>query len=175
LFNFIATFTFVSFHLAAPPYGLSASAIGAIFLTYLVGTVLAPTVGWTIHRIGRRAFVLAILIAWASGLLLTLAAPLPLIVIGLAVCAGAGMLTQAISTGYVAVSAASGTSSAVGLYVTAFYIGGSAGAALGALAWLAGGWPACVALMLGTLVIMAAVVWLVWTPGPPVARQGQPS
>jgi predicted MFS family arabinose efflux permease len=171
LFNFIATFTFVSFHLAAPPYGLSASAIGAIFLTYLVGTVLAPTVGWAVHRIGRRAFVLAIVAAWAAGLLLTLAAPLPLIIAGLAVCAGAGMLTQAISTGYVAMSAESGTSSAVGLYVTAFYIGGSAGAGLGAIAWIAGGWPACVVLMLGMLAIMGAVVWLMWTPGRPVARQ----
>jgi hypothetical protein len=53
LFNFIATFTFISFHLAAPPYGLSASAIGAIFLVYLVGTVLSPMVGWAITRFGR--------------------------------------------------------------------------------------------------------------------------
>jgi YNFM family putative membrane transporter len=171
LFNFILAFTYVSFHLAGPPYALSASAIGAIFLVYLVGTVLAPWVGWAIHRVGRRACVLGIIVAWMTGISLTLAAPLPLIVAGLAVCAGAGMLTQAIATGYVAISAERGASSAVGLYVSAFYLGGSAGAALGALAWIAGGWPACVALVLVMLLIMGAVVSLVWTPGRPVAPQ----
>jgi predicted MFS family arabinose efflux permease len=169
LFNFIATFTFVSFHLAGPPYRLSASAIGAIFLTYLVGTVLSPMVGWAINRFGRRTCMIGIIAAWMGGVALTLAAPLPLIVAGVAVCAGAGILAQAISTGYVAISAERGASSAVGLYVTAFYIGGSAGAALGGLAWIAGGWPACVALVLGMQAIMIAVVWAVWTPEPPVA------
>ena len=40
LFNFICTFTYVSFHLAAPPYNLSATWLGAIFVVYLVGSVL---------------------------------------------------------------------------------------------------------------------------------------
>ena len=35
LFNFICTFTYVSFHLAAPPYNLSAGWLGAIFVVYL--------------------------------------------------------------------------------------------------------------------------------------------
>jgi predicted MFS family arabinose efflux permease len=169
LFNFIATFTFISFHLAAAPYRLSASAIGAIFIVYLAGTVLSPWVGWAIHRVGRRACMTVIIAGWMAGVLLTLATPLWLIVVGLAVCAGAGLLAQAISTGYVAISAERGASSAVGLYVSAFYVGGSAGAALGAIAWIAGGWPACVALVLVMLAIMGAVVWLVWTPGRPVA------
>ena len=171
LFNFIATFTFITFHLAAPPYLLSASAIGAIFLVYLVGTVLSPMVGWAINRFGRRVCMIGVIASWMVGLLLTLTAPLVTIIAGVAVCAGAGIVAQAISTGYVTISAERGASSAVGLYVTAFYIGGSVGAALGGAAWTLGGWPACVALMLGMLAIMAAVVWAVWTPGPPVALQ----
>jgi len=167
LFNFIATFTFISFHLAAAPYHLSASAIGAIFLVYLVGTVLSPAVGWAIARFGRRNFVIGIVIVWMGGILLTLASPLWLIIVGVAICACAGLLTQAISTGYVAIGAERGASSAVGLYVSSFYVGGSAGAALGALAWVAGGWPACVALVLAMLAIMGAVVWAVWTPVAP--------
>jgi predicted MFS family arabinose efflux permease len=168
LFNFIATFTFISFHLAAKPYGLSATSIGAIFLVYLVGTVLSPWVGWAIARFGRRTLMMVIVAAWMGGILLTLAAPLLLAIIaGVAVCAGAGLLTQAISTGYVAISAERGASSAVGLYVSAFYLGGGAGAALGGIAWIAGGWPACVALVLAMLAIMGAVVWTVWTPVAP--------
>jgi predicted MFS family arabinose efflux permease len=169
LFNFIATFTFISFHLAGAPYGLSASAIGTIFLVYLVGTVLTPMVGWAIARFGRRLFAVTVIIIWMGGILLTLATPLWLIIAGVAICAGAGLVTQAISTGYVAVGADRGASSAVGLYVSSFYIGGSAGAALGALAWIAGGWPACVMLVVVMLTVMGSVVWGLWTPGPPVA------
>ena len=56
------------------------------------------------------------------------------------------MLCQTVSTGYVAMTAKEGRSSAVGLYVTSFYIGGSVGAFLPGLAWASGGWPACVAM-----------------------------
>src|SRR6185437_5924632 len=50
LFNFIATFTYVSFYLAAPPYNLSASWLGAIFVVYLTGSVLTPWTGWAVGR-----------------------------------------------------------------------------------------------------------------------------
>jgi len=46
LFNFIAVFTYVSFHLAAPPYRFSSTLLGLIFVTYLAGTVIAPATGW---------------------------------------------------------------------------------------------------------------------------------
>ena len=48
LFNFIAVFTDVSFHLAAPPYDFSSTLLGAIFVTYLVGTIIAPMTGWMV-------------------------------------------------------------------------------------------------------------------------------
>ena len=37
LFNFVALFTYVSFVLAAPPFNLSPTLLGAIFVTYLRG------------------------------------------------------------------------------------------------------------------------------------------
>jgi len=45
LFNFVATFTYVSFLLAAPPYDFSNAGLAAIFLTYVVGAVAAPWTG----------------------------------------------------------------------------------------------------------------------------------
>ena len=38
LFNFIATFTYVSFHLAEAPYFFSPTLLGALFATYLAGS-----------------------------------------------------------------------------------------------------------------------------------------
>jgi predicted MFS family arabinose efflux permease len=162
LFNFICTFTYVSFHLAAAPYNLSATALGAIFAVYLVGSVLSPWVGWAVGRFGRRRFTVRVLAMWVAGIGLTLAPSLPLIVLGLAISAGCGLICQAISTGYVTITAKAGRSSAVGLYVTSFYVGGSFGAAIGGLAWTLGGWPACVALVAIMLAIMSAVVMFAW-------------
>jgi len=77
------------------------------------------------------------------------------------------LICQAISTGYVVVTAKAGRSSAVGLYVTAFYVGGSFGAALGGLAWNFGGWPTCVALVVVMLATMSLIVIFAWTPRAP--------
>jgi predicted MFS family arabinose efflux permease len=174
LFNFIATFTYVSFYLAAAPYNLSASWLGAIFLVYLTGSVLTPWTGWAVGRFGRRRFIVRVIAVWAVGIALTLVPSLLMIIAGLAVCAGCGLICQAVSTGYVAVTAKAGRSSAVGLYVTSFYVGGSFGAALGGLAWTFGGWSACVALVALMLVILAAIVFFGWARRVPAAANMPP-
>ena len=79
------------------------------------------------------------------------------IMLGLVLCAACGMLCQTISTGYVTATAKEGRSSAVGLYVTFFYVGGSVGAFLPGLAWNAAGWAACVAMVIAMLLAMAAI------------------
>jgi len=162
LFNFIAVFTYVSFHLAAEPYRFSSTLLGTIFITYLVGAVLAPMTGWMIARLGRRAFMLAAIAAWACGALITLVPSIAAIVTGLILCAGCGMLCQTVSTSYVTSIAKKGRSSAVGLYVTSFYTGGSVGAFLPGLAWRSGGWPACIIMVVAMLAVMALIAALAW-------------
>jgi len=162
LFNFVAVFTYVSFHLAAPPYDFSSTLLGAIFVTYLVGTIIAPMTGWMVARLGRRWFILTVIAAWAAGALLMLAPPVAAIVVGLILCAACGMLGQTIATGYVTAIAKDGRSSAVGLYVTSFYVGGSMGALLPGLAWNAGGWPACIAMVVAMLAAMALIAALAY-------------
>jgi len=163
LFSFIATFTYVSFHLAAPPYNFSATLLGAIFITYLAGVAAAPTAGRAVGRFGRRPFILVVIGLWICGIALTLAPSVIVIMVGLAICAGCGLLCQTVSTGYVTTTATEGRSSAVGLYVTSFYVGGSVGAFVPGLAYEHAGWPACVALVAAMLVAMGLIVMLAWT------------
>lgn len=169
LFCFICTFTYVSFHLAGAPYNLSASWLGAIFVVYLTGSVLTPWTGWAVGRFGRRRFTVRIIALWIGGIALTLVPSLPLIILGLAICAGCGLICQSVSTGYVTITAKAGRSSAVGLYVTGFYLGGSFGAAIGGIAWSLGAWTACVALIALMLTIMAAIVIFAWARRVPAA------
>ncbi len=174
LFNFIATFTYISFHLAAPPYNLSASWLGALFVVYLTGSVLTPWTGWAVGRFGRRRFMVRVIALWVFGIALTIAPSLPLIIAGLAICAGCGLICQAISTAYVTITAKAGRSSAVGLYVTSFYVGGSFGAAIGGIAWNFGAWPACVALVVAMLLVMAGIVHFAWARRVPAAKEVGP-
>jgi MFS transporter, YNFM family, putative membrane transport protein len=162
LFNFIATFTYVSFHLAAAPYFFTPTLLGALFATYLSGSFTVPWVGRAILLFGRRRFVLGVITVWIGGALMLLAPPIWVIVVGLTICATCGMLCQAVSTGYVVTTAKEGRSSAAGLYASSFYIGGSAGAFLIGFVWHAAGWSGCVAAIVAVQVAMAAIVVFAW-------------
>jgi YNFM family putative membrane transporter len=163
LFNFIATFTFISFHLAAAPFNLSPAQLGLIFTVYLVGTFIVPLVGQGVARFGRRRFVIAILALWIFGILLTLVPSLIVVIVGLTLAAACGFLCQASSQAYVATSSKTGISAAIGLYVTAFYVGGSAGALLPGLTWSAAKWTGTVAMVVVMQTIMMLIVWLAWS------------
>jgi len=162
LFTFIALFTYVNFVLAAPPFNLSSTLLGAIFVTYLAGAVAVLGLGRAIARFGRRPLVIGAIALWACGALLTLIPSLPVIIVGLAVAASGGFIVQATSTGYVALTAESGRTSAIGFYATTYYVGGSVGAILPGLTWNAGGWTACVAMVIAMQAFMAAVIFFAW-------------
>jgi MFS transporter, YNFM family, putative membrane transport protein len=166
LFTFVALFTYVSFHLAAPPYALSTAALGAIFVVYLFGVIVTPWSGRWVTRLGRRAVALLATALWAAAIALTLAPSLPLILAGLGLAAACGFVCQTLSQGFLTTIASTGRSTAIGLYVTIYYIGGSVGALLPAPAYAALGWPGVVALIVAVLALMAAAVTIAWRENP---------
>jgi predicted MFS family arabinose efflux permease len=162
LFTLSTIFTFVGFHLAAPPYGLSTAAIGSLFLSYLAGVVTTSLVGKGVASLGRLRMVQFALLGWAVGIAMTLLPSVIAVVTGLAIAAAFCFVCQAASTSYVALTAQRGRSSAVGLYVTFYYLGGSIGGPVAGFAWTLGGWTACVACALIVLGAVAFVVRRYW-------------
>ena len=162
LFSFVATFTYVNFYLGAPPFELSSSALGAIFVIYLVAVVVTPRTAHWIRAIGRRRLVMAAVGIACGGLLLTLIPWLPAIVLGLGLAATGGFISQTSATGLLAQRTTAARSSAVGLYVSFYYVGGGLGAQVPALFWARAGWPGCVALVILTLCGMALLVLRFW-------------
>jgi predicted MFS family arabinose efflux permease len=162
MFNFLAAFTYIGFRLAVPPFSLSTAAIGAIFVTYLISIVTAPFTGHLVSRFGRRKFGMIALSVWMCGILLTLTPSLPVIVLGLFMITASGFYVQVCCQSFVATNAREGNSSAVGLYVTSFYIGGSFGGLIPGLLWGSTGWPGVVGLIVAMLLIMAALVRFAW-------------
>ncbi|HKT20252.1 MAG TPA: MFS transporter [Stellaceae bacterium] len=165
LFTLITIFTFIAFRLAAPPFLLSTAALGSLFVTYLAGVATTPLVGRGVALLGRQRLVLIALFVWAGGVGLTLVTSLTAAIAGLAIAAAFGFICQACSTSYVALTAPRGRSSAVGLYVTFYYLGGSVGGLAAGFAWTIAGWPGCVATALAVLAIVAILVRRYWTDG----------
>jgi MFS transporter, YNFM family, putative membrane transport protein len=170
LFVFVATFTYVSFHLASAPYHLSPSGLGALFATYLTGMVTSLLTARGIARFGRSGFVLAVILLWAAGTLVTLLPSLAAVVVGLALGAACGFVCQTAATSFVAVTAHAGRSSAVGLYVTCYYVGGSVGGVLPGLIWERWEWPGTVAIVLIVLALMGLLVARFWRQALPSSR-----
>ena len=162
LFSMLATFTYVNFYLAGPPFFLSTAALGMIFVVYLAGAVGTLVAGRWIDRRGHRFVITVAFAGGIGGILLTLVPSLPAILFGLALCCTAVFAAQSASTSYIGIVAREARAAAVGLYNLFYYIGGSLGAAVGGRFWSAGGWPACVGLIAAvqlTTITLAAVFW----------------
>jgi YNFM family putative membrane transporter len=162
LFTQIAMFTYVTFHLADPPFGLSTAALGWLFAVYLAGAAITPFSGRWIDVYGHRAAMVAAIAIGVAGSLLTLSGALPLVVLGLALVSSGVFIAQAAASSYVGASATRDRGLAVGLYAMFYYIGGSAGGALPSLLWTRGGWPACVALVVAVQLATGAIALLAW-------------
>jgi predicted MFS family arabinose efflux permease len=164
LFTQIAMFTYVTFHLAAPPFLLSTAALGWLFAVYLAGAVVTPISGGWINAYGYRATLTIAMALGAAGSLLTLGHTLAVVIVGLALVCSGVFVAQAAANGYIGVAAKSDRGLAVGMYATCYYIGGSVGGALPAVFWNSGGWPACVALVIVVQVMTAVLGWMFWGP-----------
>jgi predicted MFS family arabinose efflux permease len=162
LFSLVAVFTFVNFRLAAPPYGLGPAALGAVFVVYLGGVVMSPLAARLAGRFGRRRVMAAACPAMLAGLAVTLASPLWVIIAGLLLTCSAIFVQQTVATGFIGPAAGQAKSTAVGLYVTFYYIGGSCGGIAPAGLWRDYGWPGCVALVALMQLIVLAVVSRWW-------------
>jgi predicted MFS family arabinose efflux permease len=163
LFTLVGTFTYVTFYLAAPPFGLSPAQLSALFMVYLVGILVTPFGGIWISRVGSRAALISAVTAGIVGVLLTLVPNLLVILLGLAICCTGVFVCQSASTTYIQREAQSGgRASAAGLYVMFYYIGGSVAGVLPGMLWRYGQWKACVALIVFVQLATVGIAGGIW-------------
>lgn len=163
LFTLVATFSYVTFHLAAPPYSLSTSALGMLFSLYLVGLVVTPAGGVLLTRIGLRAGLLGAVALSLTGILITLLPPLRAVLTGLTLCCtGAFVAHSAAMSRLKKTSRPEARVSAAGLYLSCYYIGGSMAGIVPGLAWKLGHWVACVVLIAGMHLATIGLAFFGW-------------
>jgi len=159
---FVAVYNAMSFRLVGPQYHLSLAAAGLVFLVYPIGAVSSTYAGRFASRFGRRPVLPVCCLVTIAGLLLTLAAPLSLVVLGLAVMTAGFFGAHAIASGWSAARAhlgVGGTGSAASLYLCSYYLGASVFGSLAGDVWGDAGWPGVVALA-GLLLVVAVVLSL---------------
>jgi MFS family permease len=162
LFTNVAMFTYVTFHLAAPPYRLSTAALGWLFVVYVIGAIVTPYGGRWIDKYGHRVGLASAMGVGAVGALLTLVPSLMAIAAGLALTSTGVFVAQTTTSSYIGAVTTDDRALAVGLYSTFYYTGGSLGGAVPAIVWSVAGWPGCVALVVlvqSTGAIVALTRW----------------
>ena len=165
LFALVACFTYANFYLAAPPFLLNSAQLGSIFFVYLLGAVITPQSGRFLDRFGFRHTTVLYCTMMITGLLLTLVKSLPIVIVGLAIFSSGVFVAQAAATVQTGAIAGRARSSAAGLYVTFYYLGGSLGATLTAWFWHWAAWPGCVALL---AVVSLLSLWLALISSRPI-------
>lgn len=157
---FVAVYNATGFRLASAPYGLGPGLAGLVFTVYVVGSAASAYAGRLADQYGRRAVVPIGCGITIAGVLLTLASPLPLVVLGLAIMTAGFFAVHGVASGWVAVRAhlgGGGTGQAASLYLFAYYLGSSVFGGLAGAAWTSAGWygvaAEAVVLLLVTLLL----------------------
>jgi predicted MFS family arabinose efflux permease len=166
LFAHVGLFTYVNFHLAKPPYSLSTSALGTVFLVYALGVVITPMSGRLIDRAGHRAGLALAVVLVVTGAALTLGQGLAWVVAGLAIASSGVFVAQASASSHVGRAAQGARSAASGLYVACYYLGGSVGATALAVPWRLAGWRGVVATVVVVQGLMLALTWRHFSAAP---------
>ncbi len=175
--GFVATYNYLSFRLVAAPYLLPGWLVGLAFLAYLAGTVSAPRAGVLAARHGRYPVILGCVLVMLLGLLVTLARPLWLVLLGLVVLTAGFFGAHSVASGWAGARAVEARSQSTALYNLAYYGGSSVLGWAGGLAWEAQGWGGvvgfvAVAVLLALVALHVLVRGLSADRGVPGPRAG---
>ena len=163
LFSLVGVFTYITFYLADPPFLLSTEDLSYLFVVYLIGLFVTPAAGFVISRVGLRRGIVAAVAISLAGVALTLVHSLGFVVAGLALVSTGVFISQASATSYLREATPAGQRvSAAGLYLSCYYIGGTAAGVVPSVFWKMGGWPACVAFIASMQLMTIAIVLIGW-------------
>lgn len=154
---FVALYNYLGFRLMAPPYALGQTAIGAIFLLYLVGTWASAWSGRLADRIGRRNVLWVMVVVILAGLLITLTEPLVAVIAGIALFTFGFFGAHTTTSGWVSRRGGASRALAAAVYLSSYYLGSSVlGTAVG-MAWGVGEWFAVAIVLIAISLTTLAV------------------
>ncbi|QWT22569.1 MFS transporter [Bacillus sp. NP157] len=156
---FVTIYNYVSFRLLAPPFSLSQSHVGAIFMVYLIGVGASAWMGSLAGKLGRGRVMWTSFVIMLVGVALTSSSAIWAIVLGIAMLTFGFFGGHSIASGWVGMRAKTAKAHASSMYLFSYYMGSSIAGSLGGVAWVHAGWPG-VAIYVAILVLAGLVIAL---------------
>ncbi|KUF33128.1 MULTISPECIES: MFS transporter [Lysinibacillus] len=158
--SFVTLYNYIGFQLMAPPYNLSATIVGWIFVIYLVGTFSSAWFGSLADRYGRQQMLLLAIAIMLAGAIVTLNGLLTLKIIGITVFTFGFFAAHSIASGWVSRRATHDKAQASSLYLFFYYVGSSVGGTVGGVFWMKYGWVGVIAMIALFLLIACVLSFL---------------
>ncbi|WP_046175933.1 MFS transporter [Domibacillus indicus] len=157
--SFVTLYNYIGFLLEAPPYSLSQTLIGLIFIVFLMGTFSAIYMGKKADIYGNPLMLKWSIGIMAAGALLTLFPLLFVKIIGLAVFTFGFFASHSIASTWVGEYAGFNKTQASSLYMLLYYLGSSLVGSFGGWFWTHFHWAGVIGFI---LVLLAAAVPIIF-------------
>ncbi|MFC4713235.1 MFS transporter [Planococcus dechangensis] len=138
--SFTGVWTYLPFHLQAPPYSMSLQAISYLFFAYGIGAIGSPLAGRTAEAFGLRRVRIIGVFVLSAGILMTLAPALWIVTLGLCITCLGFFTAHSLTAASVGMQATHHKGSASSLYLVSYYIGVAAGSSMLSPIWTQFGW-----------------------------------
>lgn len=170
---FVGLFSVVAYRLESPLFGLTSAEIGLVYIVWFVG-ISTPLVGRLAGQVGATRIYPYFPVAAVVGLVLAGSGSLVVVIIGLAVFAAALFATVTLAQLLVPLLVPEDRGSAMSLYLTIYYLLGSAGPFLLGFAWDRAGWLGAAGLAAAALLVAFVGAVILRVRGPkhrPAAKE----
>ncbi|KYD00178.1 hypothetical protein B4102_1190 [Heyndrickxia sporothermodurans] len=145
--SFVTLYNYIGFQLVAPPYSLSQTLVGFIFIVYIVGTFSSTWVGILADQHGRKRMIQVSLFILLIGAIITLNTNLSLKIIGIAIFTFGFFAGHSIASGWVGKLSTHDKAQASSLYLFFYYAGSSIGGTAGGTFYSDFGWIGVVSMI----------------------------
>ncbi|MFJ3074151.1 MULTISPECIES: MFS transporter [unclassified Pseudomonas] len=156
---FVTLFNYIGYRLLAGPYHMNQALVGLLSVVYLSGIYSSAQVGALADKLGRRKVFWASIVVMAGGLLVTLASPLVLIILGMLVFTFGFFGAHSVASSWIGRRALKAKGQASSLYLFCYYAGSSVAGTAGGVFWHHWGWNG-IGLFIGSLLAVALGVAL---------------
>jgi len=169
----VALYNYIGYVLTAPPYSLSQTLVGWIFIVFLVGTFSSVWMAKMAEKHGRAKLLAVSLAITLAGACLTLDAHLWLKILGLPILTFGFFGSHSIASSWVGRRALHDKAQASSLYLFFYYAGSSIGGTVGGVFWSSFGWGGVVGMVAGFILIGLALASRLSKIPPAAATQGK--
>ncbi|MDT3713327.1 MFS transporter [Pseudomonas soli] len=156
---FVTLFNYIGYRLLAGPYHMNQALVGLLSVVYLSGIYSSAQVGALADKLGRRKVFWASIVVMAGGLLMTLANPLAMIILGMLVFTFGFFGAHSVASSWIGRRALRAKGQASSLYLFSYYAGSSVAGTVGGVFWHYAGWEG-VGMFIGSLLMVALLVAL---------------